>query len=173
MKCAHGLPTTFPVRNSYTIFRFRTFRPKIEKGSLFFPIFALSAMTTGKQIILSKGTELLRVPASRLMFVSSDGNYSNVVTADGRARLVSFQLGQIEDLIGEQLSDDAELFIRLGRGLIINMDYIYLIDVAKQQLVLSDCAGSWHELSASREALIKLKAYIDALYSMGHEQKNR
>ena len=130
-------------------------------------------MTTGKQIILSKGTELLRVPASRLMFVSSDGNYSNVVTADGRARLVSFQLGQIEDLIGEQLSDDAELFIRLGRGLIINMDYIYLIDVAKQQLVLSDCAGNWHELSASREALIKLKAYIDALYSMGNEQKNR
>lgn len=130
-------------------------------------------MITGKQILLSKGTELLRVPASRLMFVSSDGNYSNIVTADGRSRLVSFQLGQIEDLIGEQLSDDAELFIRLGRGLIINMDYIYLIDIAKQQLILSDCAGSWHELSASREALIKLKAYIDALYSMGNEQKNR
>ena len=98
-------------------------------------------MITGKQIILSKGTELLRVPANRLMFVSSDGNYSNIVTADGRTHLVSFQLGQIEDLIGEQLSDDAELFIRLGRGLIINMDYIYLIDIAKQQLIVSDCAG--------------------------------
>lgn len=130
-------------------------------------------MITGKQILLSKGTELLRVPASRLMFVSSDGNYSNIVTADGRSRLVSFQLGQIEDLIGEQLSDDAELFIRLGRGLIINMDYIYLIDIAKQQLILSDCAGSWHELGASKEALTKLKAYIEALNSMGNGQQNR
>ena len=116
-----------------------------------------------KNIVISKGTELLRVPADRLMYISSDGNYSNVVTLDGRTRLVSLQLGQIEDLIGEQMGDGGENFLRLGRSLIINIDYIYLIDVAKQQLVLSDCNGSWHELTASREVLIKLKAYIEAI----------
>lgn len=122
-----------------------------------------------KHIVICKGTELLRVPSDRLMYVSSDGNYSNVVTLDGRPRLVSLQLGQIEDLIGEQLGDNGGNFLRLGRSLIINIDYIYLIDISKQQLILSDCAGSWHELTASREVLIKLKAYIEALMKTENE----
>ena len=46
-----------------------------------------------KRIIISKGTELVRVPADCLMYVSSEGNYSNVVTSDGRSRLVTYQLG--------------------------------------------------------------------------------
>lgn len=91
-----------------------------------------------KHIVISKGTELLRVPTDRLMYISSDGNYSNVVTLDGQTRLVSLQLGQIEDLIGDQLGDNGGNFLRLGRSLIINVDYIYLVDVAKQQLILSD-----------------------------------
>lgn len=116
-----------------------------------------------KHIVISKGTELLRVPVDRLMYISSDGNYSNVFTSDGRCRLVSMQLGQIEDLIASQIGDSADNLMRLGRSLIINIDYIYLIDTARQQLVLSDCAGSSHELTSSREVLIKLKAYIESL----------
>lgn len=122
-----------------------------------------------KHIVISKGTELLRVPVSRLMYISSDGNYSHVVTQDGKERLVSLQLGQIEDIIGDQLGDTGGNFLRLGRGLIINTDYIYLIDVARQQLILSDCAGSWHELSASREVLVKLKAYVESLMKIENE----
>ena len=78
-------------------------------------------------------------------------------------RWVSYQLGQLEDIIGEQLGDSGNNFIRLGRGLIINSDFVYSIDIAKQQLILSDCLDCYHELSASREVLIKLKAYLDAL----------
>ncbi|MGN0190522.1 MAG: LytTR family transcriptional regulator DNA-binding domain-containing protein [Candidatus Cryptobacteroides sp.] len=116
-----------------------------------------------KHIVISRGTELLRVPADRLMYISSDGNYSNVTTSDGKTRLVSMQLGQIEDLIAGQIGDTSGTFLRLGRSLIINIDYIYLIDTSRQQLILSDCAGSSHELTASREVLIKLKAYIESL----------
>lgn len=120
-----------------------------------------------KTIVISKGTELLRIPATRLVFISAEGNYSEVVTQDNRRRIVSFQLGQIEDMIGDQLGDEGLNFIRLGRGLIINLDYVYWVDVTKQTLILSDCAGCYHELSASREVLIKLKAYIDALVKNG------
>ena len=120
-----------------------------------------------KVIVISKGTELLRIPAARLVFVSAEGNYSEVVTRDNKKRIVSFQLGQIEDLIGDQLGDEGSNFIRLGRGLIINLDYVYWIDIAKQTVILSDCDGCYHELSASREVLIKLKAYIDALVKNG------
>lgn len=114
-------------------------------------------------IIISKGTEFLRVPQDKLVYISSEGNYSNVVTVDNRQRLVTFQLGQLEGMIGEQLGEKGSHFLRVGRSLIINTDYIYLIDVSKQQLVLSDCAGCYHELSASREVLIKLKAYMESL----------
>ena len=99
----------------------------------------------------------------------NDGNYSNVVTLDGEKRLVSLQLGQIEDLIGDQLGDHGGNFLRLGRSLIINVDYIYLIDIAKQQLILSDCAGSKHGLTASREVLIKLKAYMEAIINTNND----
>lgn len=118
-------------------------------------------------IVISKGTELLRIPAPRLVYIAADGNYSEVVTQDNHKSIVSFQLGQIEDLIGDQLGDDGSNFLRLGRGLIINQDFVYLVDVAKQTLILSDCANCYHELTASREVLIKLKAYIDATINHG------
>ena len=120
-----------------------------------------------KIIVISKGTELLRLPASRLVYIAAEGNYSEVVTQDNRKRIVSFQLGQIEDMIGDQLGDEGANFIRLGRGLIINLDYVYWVDIAKQSLILSDCSGCYHELTASREVLIKLKAYIDAIVRNG------
>jgi len=125
-----------------------------------------------KHIIISKGTELLRIPSDSLMYVSSDGNYSNVASADGRVHIVTIQLGQIEDLIADQLGDTGGNFLRLGRSLIINIDYIYLIDVAKQQLVLSDCKGSWHDLTASKEVLSKLKAYIEAIMKTENEKQD-
>ncbi len=123
-----------------------------------------------KHIIISKGTELLRIPAECLMFVSSDGNYSNVTTIDGRTKLISLQLGQVEDMLQEQLSDADSNFIRLGRSLIININYIYFIDTSKQELILSNCQGSYHILSASREVLIKLKAYMETTTRRGDER---
>ena len=120
-------------------------------------------------ITISKGTEFLRIPADHLVFISADGNYSNVVTRDGKSALVSFQLGQVEDLIADQLGDGGGQFIRLGRGLIINIHFVYRIDIATQQLILSDCNGCYHEHSASREVLIKLKAYMETLMKLGNE----
>ena len=117
----------------------------------------------GTHLVISRGTELLRVPAERLIYIAADGNYSYVVTQDGRKAMVSFQLGQIEDMIDEQLGEAGSRFSRMGRGLIINMDYVYSIDISKQTVGLSDCLHFRHELSASREVLIKLKAYIDAM----------
>lgn len=122
-----------------------------------------------KNIIISKGTELLRLPPERLVYISSEGNYSNIITIDNRKRLVAFQLGQLEDIIGEQLGDGGSIFLRLGRGLIINIEYVHFIDIAKQELILSDCTGCYHELSASREVLIKLKAYIESLKEYGDD----
>lgn len=122
-----------------------------------------------KHIVISRGTELLRIPADSLMYIASEGNYSTAVTRDGRKRLISLQLGQIEDIISEQLGDEREHFLRLGRSLIINMNHIHFIDIGHQQLILSDCERFFAELSASREVLIKLKSYVEALAKDRHE----
>lgn len=118
-------------------------------------------------LVISKGTEMLCVPVDRLVYVAAEGNYSTVVTQDNRRHIVSFQLGQIEDLIDEQLGDAGSRFTRLGRGLIVNVDFVFFIDISRQRLVLSDCLNCYHELSASREVLIKLKAYKEALKKYG------
>lgn len=122
----------------------------------------MQGIAMNRHIIISRGTELLRIPADKLMFVTSDGNYSNITTEDGKTRLVTLQLGQIEDILQEQLTNAEGNFLRLGRSLIINTNYIYFIDVAKQQLILSNCHNSYHELSASKEVLGKLKVYIES-----------
>jgi len=116
-------------------------------------------------LVISKGTELLRVPTENLVYIKADGNYCHVHTRFGKEQMVSFQLGQIEDMIEDQLGKDGINFIRLGRGLIVNTDFVYFIDITRQCLVLSDCVSCFfdgEDLKASRDVLIKLKAYIDA-----------
>lgn len=115
----------------------------------------------GQFITVSKGTELLRFPVDRLVYIESDGNYSYVVTHDGRKALVTMQLGQLEDIINSQLGEDVTNIVRLGRGLIVNTDYVHQIDTARQRLVLSDCDRCWYELTASKIALTQLKNLID------------
>lgn len=124
--------------------------------------YPVTSTMNGKFLVISKSTELLRVPIDCLMYIESDGNYSYVVTRDGRRSLVATQLGQIEDSLAEQLGEDtASSIVRLGRSLIINCKYVNIIDITKQKLVLSDCTGSWHELSASRVVLTQLKTLIE------------
>ena len=117
----------------------------------------------GSHIVISKGTELVRVPVDRLIFIESDGNYSYLVTYDGRKALIPLQLGQIEDILNEQLGDNVNNIVRIGRGLIINCDFVHQIDLTKQKLILSDCAGMWYELKASRVALAQLKTLIETI----------
>lgn len=116
--------------------------------------------TKSLHLVFSKGTELLRVPTDQLMYILADGNYSHVHTCDNREHLLSMQLGQISDCIFNQIEEGDSTFMRLGRSLIINTDYIYFIDISRQLLVLSDCKGSYHELSASKEVLTLLRNQI-------------
>lgn len=104
----------------------------------------------GRFLVFSTGLDLVRVASDKVVYISSDGNYSTLVTADGELRLLSFQLGQI-----------GNCFIRIGKSLIINRSYIYYIHVNRQKLILSDSVTFSHTLSASKEALKQLKDLIE------------
>lgn len=73
-----------------------------------------------KHIVISTSTELVRIAPEKIVYITSDGNYSTLMQADGEMRMLSYQLGQIEEMIGRQLGRDSEMFVRIGRGHIIN-----------------------------------------------------
>lgn len=111
-------------------------------------------------LIISTQNELLRVAAAQIIYISSDGNYSNLLMSGGEIRMVSFQLGQIEDMIHKQLPEMRTMFVRIGRSLIINLNHIYHINISRQQLLLKD-RDNTYSLSASKEALKSLKEFIE------------
>ena len=118
---------------------------------------------SSKVIIISNANELVRVKPERVVYVESDGNYSTMVLHDKTEHVFTMNLAHCQQLIEKQLGKEAETFIRIGKQLIINRAYIYKINVNKQQLVMSDMAlNQAFTLSASKEALKQLKAYLES-----------
>lgn len=115
-----------------------------------------------KQIIISSTNELVRVLPQRIVYISSDGNYSTMVLHDKTEHLFTFNLSHFQKIIETQLKEDARTFIRIGKSLIINKEYIYKINMGKQLLVLSDMSlNQAFTLSASKEALRQLKLLLE------------
>lgn len=114
-----------------------------------------------KELIISTSIDMVRVSPEKIVYISSDGNYSTMVQTDGESRMLSYQLGQIEKMIATQLGGVGNTFIRIGKSLIINRTYVYYINVSKQRLVLSDIATFSHTVAASKEALKQLKELFE------------
>ncbi len=114
-----------------------------------------------KRLIFTTSTEIVRVPADTVVHITADGNYSAINMADGGCFVLTLQLGQIERRIADMLDHDDNRFIRIGKSLIVNRDYIAFINPPRQKMVLSDCRTFRHEVSASKEALKALKELLE------------
>lgn len=114
-----------------------------------------------KRLLFSTSTELVRVSSDSVVYVTANGNYSTITLADGKSFVLTQQLGQIERRISEMLDSDDNRFIRIGKSLIVNRDFIAYINPVRQKMVLSDCRTFRHEVSASKEALKALKDLIE------------
>ena len=110
---------------------------------------------------MTTSNDLVRIAPDCIIYIASDGNYSTLVQTDGEIRMLSYQLGQIEKMIATQLGAEGNMFIRIGKSLIINRSYIYYINVPKQKLILSDIATFNHTVAASKEALKQLKELLE------------
>ena len=84
--------------------------------------------------------------------------------------MFTMNLAHCQQLIEKQLGKEAEIFIRIGKQLIVNRAYIFKINVNKQELIMSDMTlRETFALSASKEALKQLKAYLES--TIGKEAK--
>ena len=115
-----------------------------------------------RPIVISSINELIRVCPERIVYITSDGNYSMMVLHDKTEHLFSFNLSHFQQIIEKQMKAEASLFIRIGKSLIINREYIYEINIGKQKLILSDMKIKYtFALSASKEALKQLKTLLE------------
>lgn len=114
-----------------------------------------------KRLVFVTSTEIVRVPSDTVVYISADGNYSVITLADGGTFVLTLQLGQIERRIADMLEGNDNRFIRIGKSLIVNRDFIAFINAPRQKMVLSDCRTFRHEVSASKEALKALKELLE------------
>lgn len=76
---------------------------------------------------------LVRVAVDEVVYVKADGNYCDLVLINGRSRKMTFQLHYFEDNF--KLLKSAEMFIRVGRSLIVNRQYVQVIDLIDQVII--------------------------------------
>lgn len=108
---------------------------------------------------ISTSTELVRMQTDDIAFIAADGNYSDVYLTNGRPHKMTFQLHYFDEIM-QKLADN--MFIRVGKSLIVNRNYIYIINVVTQDLVLSgNRLKADFKLKASKEALKQLKGLME------------
>lgn len=101
--------------------------------------------------------ELLRIDVTKIVYFESDGNYTNIILPNKLRGVVCMNLAQTEKTLADRLKERSRCFARIGKRYIINLNYVYQINIIKQRLVLSDYASFAFQLEVSKEALKKLK----------------
>lgn len=101
--------------------------------------------------------ELLRIEISKIVYFEADGNYTNIVMVNKLRAAVCMNLGEMENALARQLGTESRIFVRIGKRYIINMEYVYQINVLKQHLILSDYDHFAFQLNISKDALRKMK----------------
>ena len=113
-----------------------------------------------EKLLIHAVNEAYSFAPEQVVCIEADGNYCNFYLTNGNSYLLSHQLGQIESIIKEQLSYSTYSFVRVGKSLIVNVDEVLCVNITKQTLEMSTTSGEKLLLSASREALKKLMAFL-------------
>lgn len=113
-----------------------------------------------EKLLIHTVNEAYSFNPNQIICIEADGNYSNLHLSNGNEYLLSFQLGQVESIIKEQLSYSNHSFVRVGKSLIINMDELICVNITKQTLEMNQLSGEKLLFNASREALKKLMNFL-------------
>ena len=113
-----------------------------------------------KLIYFNSRDYLIRVDISKIVYFEGDGNYTYIVTANKLKSCLSMNLAHTENALAAQLSEQAKRFMRIGKRYIVNIEYIYQVDLAKLKLTLTNYQDFTCQLPISKEALKVVKELI-------------
>ena len=111
-------------------------------------------------IYFNSRDSLIRVDVSKIVYFEGDGNYTHIITANKVKSCLTMNLSHTEEALAAQLGEHAKRFMRIGKRFIVNMGYIYMVDIVKQTLTLSDNENFVYQLPVSKEALKSVKELI-------------
>lgn len=123
-----------------------------------------------ERFIIKTSSLLMRVDIDDIVYVKADGNYCDLVLINGRSRKMTFQLHHFEENF--KRLKHADQFVRVGRSLIVNCQYVQVIDLMDQALIFGgkhlvkgvNAEGrnaDLYTLRVSREALKALKEHLE------------
>ena len=117
------------------------------------------------KICLNSRDELLIIDLDKIAFFQANGNYTQMTYIGGGSHLLSIGLAKAEELIRLTWpADRPSPFVRLGRSLMINQNFLSEINIFKQKLVLSDNAEHSYALAVPKPLLKDYKDRINELY---------
>lgn len=117
------------------------------------------------KLCLNSRDELLIIELEKIAFFQANGNYTHLNYIEGETHLLTIGLSKVEEYIRRTWpKDKPSPFVRLGRSLIINQAFLREINITRQKLCLSDCAGHMCSLSVSKPLLKAYKEKINTLY---------
>ena len=104
--------------------------------------------------------KLIRLDIQKVVYFEGEGNYTYIVTANKQKVCITMNLAHTEEMLAVQLAEKAKQFMRIGKRFIVNMNYIYQVDILKQTLMLSDCEHFLFQMPVSKEALKAVKELV-------------
>ena len=115
---------------------------------------------TEQRIYFNSRDKLIRLDVQKIVYFEGDGNYTYIATANKQKVCVTLNLAHTEEALAAQLGGNAKQFMRIGKRFIVNMNYIYQIDIQKQTLLLSDYEHFMFQIPVSKEALKTVKELV-------------
>lgn len=82
------------------------------------------------------GDKLLILDFNEIVYFLAQGKYADIIHIDGTKERVFHSLGDLEKLT------PAYLFVRAGRSYLINLKYVYKIDIRKRSCTLRINSGN-------------------------------
>lgn len=95
-----------------------------------------------------------------VLYFKADDHYTHVYTDSGTHMVMPFGLSKVETAIAQRLPEN-NFLLRLGRSHIVNIQYIYHVNMLKQSVLLADSHGQMHPLHFSRQVLQSLMEHLE------------
>ena len=115
-------------------------------------------MNIHRYIYFNSRDTFFRIALSQIVWFAADKNYTLLQLTNGQKLAFTFSLQKMEQYLAEKLQKDARIFARIGKSYIINLSYVYQIDIVKQRLHLLDQATQKSfVIEVSKEALKNLR----------------
>lgn len=111
-------------------------------------------------IYFNSRDKLIRLDFAKIAYIEGDGNYSYIIMSNKVKVCVCMNLSHMEEHLATQLKEQSKRLMRIGKRFIVNMNYIFQIDIQKQVLMLSDFEHFVYQLPISKEALKTVKELV-------------